>query len=50
MIWIIGVILVVALIVSPTIRCIVFHPFKVVRHGVVDLWFYVFRKGYNNKA
>lgn len=48
MIWIIGLILVVAVIVSPTIRCIVFHPFKVVRHGVVDLWFYVFRRGYNN--
>lgn len=31
----------------PTLRCAVFHPFKVVKNGVVDLWHYYRRREYN---
>lgn len=40
--------LAVALVMFPTLRCAVCHPFAVVGCGCKDLWFYLRHKGYNN--
>ena len=36
-----------ALVLSPTFRCAVFHPFALVINGVKDLFFYLCHKEYN---
>jgi hypothetical protein len=48
MIWLFVVILVIAVIVSPTIRCAVFHLFATVRNGIVDLYFYIKHRKWRN--
>lgn len=35
----------VVVLMLPTVRCAVFHPFAVVRYGVVDLYHYIIHKG-----
>ena len=37
-----------ALVLFPTLRCAVCHPFAVVGFGLKDLWLYIRHKGYNN--
>ena len=47
MIFIVLIVLVFGLILSPTFRCAVFHPFALVCNGAKDLFFYLCRREYN---
>ena len=47
MIFIVLIALAFALVLSPTFRCAVSHPFALVYHGARDLYFYIRRKEYN---
>ena len=42
------VLAVYCLVVFPTLRCIVFHPFLVTYYGIRDLYEYTVHKGCNN--
>ena len=47
MIYLVLIALAFALVMSPTLRCAVSHPFALVYHGARDFWYYLRRKEYN---
>lgn len=47
MIYIVLIALAFALVMSPTLRCAVFHPFALVYHGARDFWQYIRHKEFN---
>lgn len=47
MIYIVLIAVAFALVMSPTLRCAVFHPFALVYNGTRDLYYYIWHKEFN---
>ena len=47
MVYIVFIAFMFALVMSPTLRCAVSHPFALIYHGARDFWQYIRHKEFN---